>query len=173
MGSQLQTMTSTAQCQRNNTDTAKDENGLILPRKIVNPCIQSPFRRDLNREIKWNSDKGISVLNTKSESEKAFAKHKKNLNEKRKEQENSECLNGEFQKMIAERAKRLEKFEEKQEEEPSKQSSMTKNGSDSHVRKCKPTSPSKSSTRVIRNDAEIADTEFQRVYNQLRRDKQE
>ena len=55
--SQLQTMTSTAQCQRNNTDTAKDENGLILPRKIVNPCIQSPFRRDLNREIKWNSDK--------------------------------------------------------------------------------------------------------------------
>ena len=50
---------------------------------------------------------------------------------------------------------------------------MTKNGSDSHVRKCKPTSPSKSSARVMRNEAEMADTEFQRVYNQLRRDKQE
>ena len=48
-------------------------------------------------------------MNTKSELEKAFAKHKKNLNEKRKEQETSDCVNGEFQKMIAERAKRLEK----------------------------------------------------------------
>ena len=53
--------------------------------------------------------RGISVLNTKSELEKAFAKHKKNLNEKRKEQESPDCVNSEFQKMIAERAKRLEK----------------------------------------------------------------
>merc|ERR1712048_462435 len=101
MGSQLQTMASTAQCHRSpTTDTAKDENGLILPRKIVNPCIQSPFRRDLNREIRWNTDKGINVLNTKSELEKAFAKHKKNLNEKKKEQESAESFTGEFQKMI-------------------------------------------------------------------------
>merc|ERR1711936_742860 len=139
MGSQLETMTSTEQ---SHSHCNKDENGLILPRKIVNPCIQSPFRRDLNREIRWNTDKGISVLNTKSELEKAFAKHKKNLNEKKKEQESAETFTGEFQKMIKERARRLEKFEEKQEEDPSKQSSMTKNGSDSHVRKCKPTSPS-------------------------------
>merc|ERR1739844_529913 len=174
MGSQLQAMTSTAQCQRNNTDTAKDENGLILPRKIVNPCIQSPFRRDLNREIKWNSDKGISVLNTKSELEKAFAKHKKNLNEKKKEQETAESFTGEFQKMIAERARRLEKFEEKQEEEHSKQPSVTPIASECHdVKKCKATSPSKRSPPVIRNDQEIGDTEFKRVYNQLRRDKQE
>merc|ERR1712088_788597 len=109
MGSQLQTMTSTAQCHHPPTDTARDENGLILPRKIVNPCIQSPFRRDLNREIRWNTDKGINVLNTKSELEKAFAKHKKNLNEKKKEQETAESFTGEFQKMIAERARRLEK----------------------------------------------------------------
>ena len=53
--------------------------------------------------------RGINVLNTKSELEKAFAKHKKSLNEKRKEEERSDCVNGEFQKMIAERAKRLEK----------------------------------------------------------------
>merc|ERR1711997_671987 len=76
MGSQLQTMTSTAQCHPP-SNTTRDENGLILPRKIVNPCIQSPFRRDLNREIRWNTDKGINVLNTKSELEKAFANHKK------------------------------------------------------------------------------------------------
>merc|ERR1712048_935762 len=175
MGSQLQTMASTAQCHRSPTsDTAKDENGLILPRKIVNPCIQSPFRRDLNREIRWNTDKGINVLNTKSELEKAFAKHKKNLNEKKKEQETAESFTGEFQKMIAERARRLEKFEEKQEEEHSKQPSVTPNASECHdVKKCKATSPSKRSPPVIRNDPEIGDTGFKRVYNQLRRDKQE
>merc|ERR1712117_854776 len=99
---QSETMASTAQCP-GHRDRTRDENGLILPRKIVNPCIQSPFRRDLNREIRWNTDKGISVLNTKSELEKAFAKHKKNLNEKRKEQESPDCVNSEFQKMIAER----------------------------------------------------------------------
>merc|ERR1712038_2029279 len=86
----------------------KDENGLILPRKIANPCVESPFKRDLHREIKWNSDKGINVLNNKTELEKAFAKHKKSLDEKRKEQEQDE---DEFKKMIAERAKRLEKHE--------------------------------------------------------------
>ena len=53
--------------------------------------------------------RGINVLNTKSELEKAFAKHKKNLNEKKKEQESAESFTGEFQKMIAERARRLEK----------------------------------------------------------------
>lgn len=37
----------------------KDENGLILPRKIANPCVESPFKRDLHREIKWNSDKWV------------------------------------------------------------------------------------------------------------------
>ena len=52
-------------------------------------------------------------MNTKSELEKAFAKHKKNLNEKKKEQESAESFTGEFQKMIAERAKRLEKVNRK------------------------------------------------------------
>ena len=133
-------------------------------------------------------------MNTKSELEKAFAKHKKNLNEKKKEQETAESFTGEFQKMIAERARRLEKvrkennclqisvlfvflilqFEEKQEEEHSKQPSVTPNASECHdVKKCKATSPSKRSPPVIRNDPEIGDTEFKRVYNQLRRDKQE
>ena len=46
------------------------------------------------------------MLNNKTELEKAFAKHKKSLDEKRKEQEQDE---DEFKKMIAERAKRLEK----------------------------------------------------------------
>ena len=65
-------------------------------------------------------------------------------------------------------------FEEKQEEEHSKQPSVTPNASECHdVKKCKATSPSKRSPPVIRNDPEIGETEFKRVYNQLRRDKQE
>ena len=65
-------------------------------------------------------------------------------------------------------------FEEKQEEEHSNQPSVTPNASECHdVKKCKPTSPSKRSPPVIRNDQEIGDTEFKRVYNQLRRDKHE
>ena len=49
------------------------------------------------------------MLNNKTELEKAFAKHKKNLDEKRKEQESTDAFTDEFKKMIAERAKRLEK----------------------------------------------------------------
>lgn len=42
--------------------------------------------------------------------EKAFAKHKKSLDEKRKEKEiATETIDNEFKKMLSERAKRLEK----------------------------------------------------------------
>ena len=62
--------------------------------------------------LKLEFCRGISVLNNKTELEKAFAKHKKNLNEKQKEQEKAEeGLGSEFQKMLADRAKRLEQLE--------------------------------------------------------------
>ena len=32
-----------------------DEQGLILPKKLVNPCLESREVQDLNREIKWNA----------------------------------------------------------------------------------------------------------------------
>ena len=35
--------------------TVRDAEGLIIPRKISNPCLSSPSVRDLNREIKWNA----------------------------------------------------------------------------------------------------------------------
>ena len=54
--------------------------------------------------------RGINVLNNKTELEKAFAKHKKSLDEKRKEKEiATETIDNEFKKMLSERAKRLEK----------------------------------------------------------------
>ena len=36
---------------------SKDENGLVLPRKISNPCLQSSSVREVHREIRWNSNK--------------------------------------------------------------------------------------------------------------------
>ena len=89
------------------TGVIKDENGLILPKKLYNPCIVSNSKRDLHREIKWNTDKGIKVLNNKSELEIAFAKHRKCLDEKNKETINDN-LESEFHKMLKDRAKRLE-----------------------------------------------------------------
>ena len=61
--------------------------------------------------IKSRFCRGINVLNNKTELERAFAKHKKNLDEKQKEQEKTETFNNEFQKMLADRAKRLERLE--------------------------------------------------------------
>ena len=31
--------------------------GLILPRKITNPCLQSTSVREVHREIRWNTNK--------------------------------------------------------------------------------------------------------------------
>jgi hypothetical protein len=32
-----------------------DSEGLILPKKVPNPCIESREAMDLNREIRWNA----------------------------------------------------------------------------------------------------------------------
>ena len=32
-----------------------DPDGLVIPKKIPNPCVESREAMDLNREIKWNA----------------------------------------------------------------------------------------------------------------------
>ena len=49
--------------------------------------------------------RGISVLNNKSELQKALEKHRKQSNQKLKETENESC--SQFDKILAERAQRL------------------------------------------------------------------
>jgi len=178
------------------TGVIKDENGLILPKKLHNPCIVSNSKRDIHREIKWNTDKGINVLNNKSELEIAFAKHKKCLHEKNKESAVNDNLDSEFQKMLKDRAKRLEQLEgEKSEsenppQEPvQKKNVVTKKESQQFPEKsyvipsnCKP-SPLRKHPALNTEDRgkrvadlsqdKAAESEFSRVYNQLRRDKQE
>jgi len=87
-----------------------DENGLILPKKISNPCMESLTVKNLHREIRWNAKTGTNVLNSKSELERALEKHRKMKDQKEKLVEQDEQKNP-FQKMLEERAKRLQDLE--------------------------------------------------------------
>eukprot|EP00093_Oithona_nana_P009213 09213.XXX_459440_467810_1 [CDS] Oithona nana genome sequencing. len=87
-----------------------DPNGFVLPKKLFNPCVESRECQELHREIKWNAKAGVKVLNTKSELERVMEKR----NRHRKDQEKiveQEATKTPFQKMLEERAKRLEMIE--------------------------------------------------------------
>merc|ERR1719312_884104 len=99
---------------------SKDENGLILPRKITNPCLQSTSVREVHREIRWNTNKGINVLNNKSELEKVLAKQRK---ASEKKQVDDTDVENEFHKMLSERAKRLEQITD---DEPTEEAGINK-----------------------------------------------
>uniref|UniRef100_A0A1B0FMC6 Uncharacterized protein n=1 Tax=Glossina morsitans morsitans TaxID=37546 RepID=A0A1B0FMC6_GLOMM len=43
-----------------------DAEGLILPKKLINPCLESTDRKQLHRELKFTTKMGINVLNQKS-----------------------------------------------------------------------------------------------------------
>jgi len=50
--------------------------GLILPRKLTNPCQESADRRQLHRELTFNQKTGRSVLAQKSELQRAMERHR-------------------------------------------------------------------------------------------------
>jgi len=151
----------------------KDENGLILPRKVANPCLESSTVREVQREIRWNSNKGINVLNTKSELEKVLAKQRKASEQNIQEVE--EKVEDEFKKMVAERAKRLQKLE--QEESlpipPPTQPSMRKSQAVTGGEKMQKTT--KKSSVISEADKSVIEqeSEFARVFAQLRGAKRE
>ncbi|XP_065352709.1 uncharacterized protein LOC135947715 [Cloeon dipterum] len=97
-------------------DARKDGEGLIMPRKPANPCLESDDRKNLHREIMFNKKLGINVLNQKSELQRAMEKHKDQAARKEAEKEK---LNNKtaFEKVIEERARRLETQEKSEEEE--------------------------------------------------------
>ncbi|XP_021189037.1 protein FAM107B [Helicoverpa armigera] len=87
--------------------------GLIAPRRVPNPCLESPQRMDLHRELLFNQKIGKNVLNQKSELEKALSKHKEKqiMNQVKEHRETPE-----LERAIAERARRLEQAEQSSEE---------------------------------------------------------
>jgi len=60
-----------------------DDEGLVIPRKPHNPCIDSTERRSLNKEIVWNQKVGKNVLEQKNELQKVM--EKRNDEKKKKE----------------------------------------------------------------------------------------
>lgn len=91
-----------------------DPQGLILPRKPFNPCLDSKDRQDLHRELMFNQRIGKSVLNQKSELQRALEKHKDH--QIKKELENEKSQNKTLlERVIEERARRLESLEKKEE----------------------------------------------------------
>jgi len=85
-----------------------DENGLIVPRKIQNPCVESRERKDLHRELLWNQKIGKNVLDQKTELERAY--------EKRKEQQKKNEIEREKVQRRSSFELRLEKQAEKLKE---------------------------------------------------------
>ncbi|XP_050295981.1 protein FAM107B isoform X2 [Anthonomus grandis grandis] len=83
------------------------DDGLIAPRKPVNPVREDPGRQNLHRELLFNQKIGKSVLNQKSELQRALERHKDNLAKKQLENHIAEKT-PELEKVIADRAKRLE-----------------------------------------------------------------
>lgn len=92
--------------------------GLILPRKLPNPCAESTDRQNLHRELLFNQKIGKNVLNQKSELQRAMEKHKEHQVKKELEQQKQESKSA-LERVIEERARRLETPEkpEKSEED--------------------------------------------------------
>jgi hypothetical protein len=83
------------------------EDGLIIPRKPPNPVKDNSERQNLHKELMFNQKIGKNVLNQKSELQRALEKQKENL--AKKEMENHMATRTpELEKVIADRAKRLQ-----------------------------------------------------------------
>ncbi|XP_049783291.1 protein FAM107B isoform X1 [Schistocerca cancellata] len=83
-----------------------DHDGLILPRKLQNPCMESADRRSLHRELLFNQKTGKNVLNQKSELQRAFGRHREQQARRELEQQKASSLS-DLQRLIEERQKRL------------------------------------------------------------------
>ncbi|XP_050087182.1 probable basic-leucine zipper transcription factor Q [Anopheles aquasalis] len=99
-----------------NQSVMTDSQGLILPKKLVNPVLESMDRQNLHRELMFNQKIGKSVLNQKSELQRALEKQKErqvlaaqNLAKHQHQQQQTEqTIANELGRVIMQRAQRLE-----------------------------------------------------------------
>lgn len=105
--------------QTNSNGGRLDDKGLIMPKKLVNPCLESSEKKSLHRELMFNQKMGVKVLNQKTELQKAMEKHndKKVLKEQEKEKKSQLTP---FQKALDERAQRIEQSEKSDSKEAEK-----------------------------------------------------
>ena len=82
-----------------------DEEGLIIPKKLPNPVLDSRDHKDLKKEILWNKKAGINVLDKKTDLQKHMEKRSRNNEEKDRKVEEEEVNKTPLQKRLDERAK--------------------------------------------------------------------
>lgn len=89
-----------------------DSQGLIVPKKLANPCLDSTDRQQLHRELMFNQKMGKSVLNQKSELQRALEKQKERqvlaAQNLAKQQAQEHTISNELGRVIMQRAARLE-----------------------------------------------------------------
>uniref|UniRef100_A0A182FJL7 Uncharacterized protein n=2 Tax=Anopheles albimanus TaxID=7167 RepID=A0A182FJL7_ANOAL len=95
-----------------NQSVMTDSQGLILPKKLVNPVLESMDRQNLHRELMFNQKMGKSVLNQKSELQRALEKQKERqvlaAQNLAKQQQAEQTIANELGRVIMQRAQRLE-----------------------------------------------------------------
>ena len=77
-----------------------DEEGLITPKKLPNPVLDSRDHKDLKKEIAWNKKAGINVLDKKTDLQKHMEKRSRNNEEKNRKVEEEETNKTPLQKMF-------------------------------------------------------------------------
>ncbi|KAL7299158.1 hypothetical protein TKK_0007757 [Trichogramma kaykai] len=96
--------------------------GLILPRKPYNPCLGSSSHKDLHRELLFNQKIGKSVLNQKSELQRALDRHREMASRKEAEKMQEESYKNDprtaLQRAIEQRAKHIQQSQLPQPPEP-------------------------------------------------------
>lgn len=89
-----------------------EQQGLIVPKKLANPCVDSMDRQNLHRELMFNQKMGKNVLNQKSELQRALEKQKERqvlaAQNLAKQQAAEHSIANELGRVIMQRAARLE-----------------------------------------------------------------
>uniref|UniRef100_A0A182MJS9 Uncharacterized protein n=1 Tax=Anopheles culicifacies TaxID=139723 RepID=A0A182MJS9_9DIPT len=87
-----------------------DAQGLIVPKKLANPVLESIDRQNLHREMMFNQKIGKSVLNQKSELQRALEKQKERqvLAAQNLAKQTEQTIASELGRVIMQRAQRLE-----------------------------------------------------------------
>ncbi|KAG1683165.1 Protein FAM107B [Nymphon striatum] len=82
------------------------EEGLVLPKKINNPCLECTERQNVHKELLFNQKIGKDVLNKKSELQKVMDKFTDDQKKKEKEQERISKRNS-LEKRLEEQANKI------------------------------------------------------------------
>ncbi|XP_053678729.1 protein FAM107B [Anopheles nili] len=93
-----------------NQSVMTDAQGLIVPKKLVNPVLESIDRQNLHREMMFNQKIGKSVLNQKTELQRALEKQKERqvLAAQNLTKQTEQTIASELGRVIMQRAQRLE-----------------------------------------------------------------